>query len=98
MGVTRDSSADAMAEALAAPLPSTQRAEPTEAAMRRLWAQVANIRTATERSLRVAQLHGGMQRVPHSERQMAREAQQRCITLLAHLDDIERLAVSGGGG
>lgn len=109
-GVTRDTSGDAMREALAAlATPTAPRLEPTPEALRRLWAQREAIKSLAEEALRVGKFHAELLRVPFNEREMARSVQRRCITLLAHLDDIERLGSgaraqtasntnSGGGG
>ncbi len=92
-----------MAEAFGATATPIQRIEPTDQALRLLWAQREDIKILAQKSLRVAKFHADMQRAPFNERQMARETQQRCITLLAHIDDIEKAATarkdnSGGGG
>ncbi len=93
MSVTRDTSGDEMARALAAYARTPEAAE--SGARERLWSARNEIKTTVEALLRIATLHGQSQRLSWRERQMTREAQERAIPLLAKLDDIERL---GSGG
>lgn len=96
MSVTRDTSGDEMARAMAEWSASPE----GRAASARgdLWEALPRIRKALEGLLRIAQLHDKNSRLPYREREMTREAQQAGITTLAHLSNIEtRAAITPAG-
>ncbi len=90
----RDTSADEMARALAAYARTPEAAE--SGARERLYSARREIADTVEALLRIATMHGKSQRLSWREREMTREAQQRGITLLAKLADIERIGGVNG--
>lgn len=90
MPVTRDTSGDDMARALAAYARTPEAA--LSGARERLWTSRADLRSTIEALLRIATMHGKSQRLSWREREMTREAQERGIAVLAKLSDIETIA------
>lgn len=93
MSVARDTSGDAMAEALVAH--ATPEAAAADARFR-LFDQRREIVGTIEDLLRIASVHAKSTRLPWREREMTQAAQQRGIVMLAQLADIEKRAQAAG--
>jgi len=87
-GVSRDTSGDEMARAMAA-YSATPEGRETDAQYD-LWKLRDDLRGALEDLLRIAKLHGQGARLPWREREQTNAAQQRGIIALTKLEDIER--------